>query len=123
MNGASKYGRPLPWEFYEHCATMMIATYVIIVGSIFKPKSTLIVDTWNFEAMFEGPQLPGMGRKGPACAHIMHSNGSNYVIVTGGAAPKANAKEEEDLFDFLDTTEILIVDDYDVSQSRWIDGK
>ena len=114
MKVASKSGRPLPCQFYEHCATMMIATYVIIVGSIFKPKSTLIVDTWNFEAMFEGPQLPGMGRKGPACAHIMHRNGSNYVIVTGGAALKTKAKEEEALVDFRDTTDIHIVVVYDV---------
>ena len=114
LNGATKYGPPLPWEFYEHCVAMMVAQYVIVVGGFFHPTSTLIVDTYNFESMFEGPQLAGEGRTGHACEHINHSNGSNYVIVAGGYTSN-NLN--------LDTTEILIVNDYDVSMSKWITGE
>ena len=114
LNGGSKYGKPLPWKFYEHCAAKMIGQYVIIVGGFFHPTSTLIVDTWNFESMFEGPQLAGVGRTGHTCTHIKHNNGSNYVIVAGGYTLHGL---------FLDTSEILIINDDDVSSSRWITGK
>ena len=115
LDGTSKYGPSLPWKFYGHCAVMMSATYVILVGGTFRPKSTLIVDVFNFEAKFEGPKLLGGGRSGAACAHIVHNNGSNYVIVAGG--------DRHTTSEPLDTTEILIVNEYDISQSKWITGR
>ena len=118
-DGKSKYGPPLPWAFYEHCAVKMHGQYVIVIGGIFKPTSTLFIDTWNVKNMFEGPPLPGVGRTGHACEHIKHRNGSNYVIVTGGC-PAGGCGVQIPPFD---TTEILIVNDYEISSSRWVTGK
>ena len=118
-NSISKKGPPLPWKFYEHCAVKMVGQYVIVVGGFFQPSSTLFVDTRNVKNMFEGPVLPGVGRSQQACENIKHRNGSNYVIVTGGC-PAGNCNN---ITGPLDTTDILIVNDYDISRSRWITGK
>ena len=118
LNGATKYGPPLPWEFYEHCVAMMVAQYVIIVGGFFHPTSTLIVDTFNFEAMFEGPQLAGEGRTGHACEHIKHSNGSNYVIVVGGYEQLLDGSNN-----YLMNSLILNVNDNEPLHSTWSAGK
>ena len=95
-------GPALPWKFSSHCVTKMNTTHSVIMGGKDYPKQSLIVQTpilpqvdFDFTT---GPNLIGDGRYDHACAHIMHNNGSNYVIAAGGFDDNVN---------FLDTSEIL----------------
>ena len=85
----------LPYKMYRHCATRLNSTHGIITGgcsNAYLYRETLIVDL-NDLTMTTGPALQKT-RYMHACTRISAVNGTDYVIVVGGAW-------------YADTTEIM----------------
>ena len=109
-------GPDLQWKFYSHCATMMNSTHGILTGGDDGyPRRTLMVNLDNFE-MTRGPDLKEYGRLTHSCAHIRHSNGSNFIIAVGG-------QYYNDGYHYSDTTEILDADEASKPNGCWNPGK
>ena len=104
----STMGPNLPWEFNGHCATKINSSHAIITGGKGYPHKTLIVQLDNFK-MTDGPDMAGWGRWGHGCSQIIHPNGTNFIVVTGGL-----------LGDNSDVSEILDVNDI---ERGWFSGK
>ena len=79
----------LPFDLEYHCATQINSTHGIIMGGSEYSKS-LIVNLNDFD-MITGPTLQ-KSRYGPSCARISAANGTDYVIVVGGAYHPQNSE-------------------------------
>ena len=94
---------------------MMNSTHGILTGGDDNPRGTLMVNLENFE-MTSGPYLKENGRLAHSCAHIRHSNGSNFIIAVGG-------QYYDNGYHYTDTTEILDADEASKPNGCWNPGK
>ena len=81
----------LPFKLEYHCATQINSTHGIIMGGgSGAQKKTLIVNLNDFD-IIAGPTLQ-KDRWGHSCARISAANGTDYVIVVGGAYHPQNSE-------------------------------